>query len=390
MTTYLSLALLGLLGGASGGLLGMGGSIVMIPGLVMLRGGEGQHLYQATAMVANFFIVAPAVWRHRRAGAVMGSVVRWTIPSAVVGAVAGVWLSELAIFRGAGKGYLQLGFAGFMVYAMVYNILRLRSKRPMPPPGSAGRSARTGAIAAGAVGLPTGLLAGLLGVGGGVFAVPAQQICLRIPLANAIANSATTILFSSVVGAVIKNGGLAEHGYTIHQSLLLAAVLIPTAMVASWVTAARVHHWPVGAIRLALVILLVYCSSRMAQTGWGQLNGRSNQSHARPQVDGHSAGRRVGDVRSRQRATAARPLSHGRDSDSAAALAGRAPGHIRSDAFQKPSGSLKSARKIWLVPVGPRWLVHIIRLPSGLMTGSPSNRGLYVTRWCLPVSIFNR
>ncbi len=39
--------------GLFGGLLGLGGSTIMIPALVMVFG-ENQHLYQAAAMICNF------------------------------------------------------------------------------------------------------------------------------------------------------------------------------------------------------------------------------------------------------------------------------------------------------------------------------------------------
>ena len=72
LPTSAVLAAVGLLAGVLGGLLGVGGSILMIPAMVFLfadrYGPEGQHLYQAAAMIVNLFVVLPAVDRHRRAG----------------------------------------------------------------------------------------------------------------------------------------------------------------------------------------------------------------------------------------------------------------------------------------------------------------------------------
>lgn len=271
MQDYFGLAVLGLVAGASGGLLGIGGSIVIIPGLVLLRGGQGQHLYQAAAMIVSFFVVAPAVWRHRQAGAIQGEITRWTIPSAAAGAVGGVFLSELPVFHGSGQGYLQLCFTGFILYALVYNLGRLwrtrsliaRVERPL-------RLNRPAIVAL--VGLPAGLMGGLLGVGGGIYTVPAQQVWLGVRLRNAVANSSATILVSSVIGATCKNAALWRHGYALSQSLMLAAVLIPSAVVGSWVTSARVHRWPTRGIRVALAILLIYCGVRMTLVGLKQVS----------------------------------------------------------------------------------------------------------------------
>ncbi len=106
-------------------------------------------------------------------------------------------------------------------------------------------------------------------------ALPAQQVGLRTRLRNAIANSATTILWSSVIGAAVKNFHLEQHGFGVGRSLLLAAFLIPSAMVTSWFTGARVHRWPVHVIRLAFIVLLLCSGVRVFLAGWGQVQQRS-------------------------------------------------------------------------------------------------------------------
>jgi hypothetical protein len=278
LTQYLLLILLGLIAGGSGGLLGIGGSLVMIPGMILMFGAERQHLgqepqhlYQAAAMIVNFFVVAPAVVRHWQARATLRPVIRLTIPSAVVGAVAGVYLSELAVFTGSGQGYLQIGFSLFLSYVLAYNVWKLRPRGRGPERNRGGAVRLSPPLIVTMVGLPTGMVGGLLGIGGGLFAVPAQQVALRIPLRNAIANSATTILWSSIVGAVLKNYHLADHGFRFTESLTLAVCLIPPAMIGSWFTSARVHRWPVGIIRVAFVVLLLYCGIHVFVKGWAQL-----------------------------------------------------------------------------------------------------------------------
>jgi uncharacterized membrane protein YfcA len=270
---YLWLVLLGLLAGASGGLLGIGGSTVMIPGMVILFGADRQHLYQASAMIVNFFVVVPAVIRHLALGATLRPVTRWMIPGAVGGALAGVALSELRFFRGPGQGYLQIGFAVFLFYVVAYNLARLGSGRRLPRMTESDAARLPPLKILLLVGVPSGLLGGLLGIGGGLVAVPAQQLALRIPLTSAIANSAGTILWSSVVGAALKNFRLGEHGFGLGQSALLAGCLAPSAMIASWFAAARVHRWPVGAIRLAFIVLLLYGGVRLVLAGAAQVAG---------------------------------------------------------------------------------------------------------------------
>ncbi|MCG8405214.1 MAG: sulfite exporter TauE/SafE family protein [Phycisphaerales bacterium] len=269
---YIILLPLGLMAGASGGLLGIGGSVVMIPAMVILFGPDRQHLYQATAMIVNFFVVAPAVMRHIMLRATLRPVTRWMIPGAIVGAVAGVCLSELPIFVGPGQGYLQIAFAVFLGYVVLQNMWRLRTSAKLPYLSEADSAKLSKPLILTIVGLPTGMLGGLLGVGGGLYAVPAQQVCLRIPLPNAIANSSATILWSSVVGAVLKNASLSSHGHSWSQAILMSICLIPTAMIGSWYSAAKVHQWPVKVIHVAFVLLLLYGGTRLFLVGWDQVS----------------------------------------------------------------------------------------------------------------------
>ncbi len=278
-TYYLLLIALGLVAGGSGGLLGIGGSLVMIPGMILLFGARGQqagqdpqHLYQAAAMIVNFFVVLPAVVRHTQARATIPFVIRLTIPSAIIGAVAGVYVSELPVFKGDGQGYLQIAFSLFLFYVVLYNLgklVRTTTDQGQASPAQTPRRSKTLIVTL--IGIPSGLVGGLLGIGGGLFAVPAQQIGLRIRLQNAIANSAATILWSSIVGAAVKNYHLADHGYSLGDSLQLAACLIPSAMIGSWYTSARVHRWPIRVIRLAFVVLLLYCGADVFLKGLAQV-----------------------------------------------------------------------------------------------------------------------
>lgn len=261
----------GLMAGFCGGLLGIGGSIVIIPALVLWFGGEGQHLFQATAMMVNFFVVAPAVVRHFAAGAYDKAMLQGMIPSAIAGILVGVWLSEFDIFRGPGQGRLQMIFATFLVYIFFQNLMWLMRGKPERAPNTE-KGARRSVSGALFVGSPAGVLSGLLGIGGGLFMVPAQQSFLKLPLKMSIANSATTILFSSVVGAFYKAQGLSEHGTSWTSALVMAAMLAPTAMIGAWFGAAKSHHWPVKSVRIAFALLLAFSIYRLYVIGWSQLH----------------------------------------------------------------------------------------------------------------------
>lgn len=267
-TTCAFLAALGLVAGWVGGLMGVGGSVIMIPALALGMGPSRQHLYQAAALIVNVVVAIPSAHQHARAGATLGRVLRWTVPSAAAAAVVGVFVSDLPIFRGSGQGYLQILFGGFLLYVALYNGWRLRSGVFLPDVSDvdAARIAAWKLVVL--IGLPAGFVGGLLGIGGGALAVPFQQVFLRIPLRRAIANSATTIVLTSAIAAIAKNSTLALHGESFATAAAMAGILAPTAFVGAWFGAAQVHRWPRRLIRIVFVLFAAYAAWRLIRTGW--------------------------------------------------------------------------------------------------------------------------
>lgn len=267
-------AIIGLVAGVLGGLLGIGGSLIIIPALILYFSctaagyqGDDQHLLQAAAMITNVFVAAPSVLAHRKAGAIMRSVVIWLIPSAIVGIVAGVALSNSSVFARENGAYLAMLLCGFLVYVIGYNLYRMLRPHMATDDNEPPPAAPKMVIC---VGLVMGVFAGLLGVGGGAICVPIQQVVLKVPLRRAIANSATTIPFASLIGAIHKNLTLAAHGVSIGDSLLLAAMLIPTAIVGSYFGGRLTHVLPRRVLRvififfLATVAILTFGKARKA------------------------------------------------------------------------------------------------------------------------------
>ena len=261
---YIILIIIGLVAGAVGGMLGVGGSVVMIPAMTEFIG-PNQHLYQAAAMIVNFFVVVPAMIQHRRANAIEASTVKRLLPLALLAVVVGVILSELPFFAGPGEAYLRGIFGLFLLAISLYDVYRLiRGKRPdtadeTPIDHTSTISVGKAAIVA----LPTGLVAGLLGVGGGIMAVPLQRRFLGLPIRTAIANSATLIIATSFVGAMAKNSAyMAEHNHST-ESLVLAAILIPTAIVGSLFGSRMTHRLPLPVVKGAFMILLAIAAVRL-------------------------------------------------------------------------------------------------------------------------------
>jgi uncharacterized protein len=266
-----SILLLGLLAGTLGGMLGVGGSIVMIPGLAILfslgRTPEpNQHLFQASAMIVNVVVSVPAALRHRKADALVPEALVWMMPAALVSILLGVWVSNLPIFSGADGGrWLGRLMAGFMVYVIVTNILKLRTRKGLADTVEA----RVTPAGATGVGLAMGSVAGLLGIGGGSVAVALQQAVLKLPLRKCIANSSAVICVSATIGAIYKNATLAQHATEAspidwRASLLIAFLLAPTAWVGARIGSGLTHSLPIRQVRIAFIGLMIVAAWKMA------------------------------------------------------------------------------------------------------------------------------
>ncbi|MFP4145857.1 MAG: sulfite exporter TauE/SafE family protein [Phycisphaeraceae bacterium] len=255
----LAIAAVGLVAGTLGGLLGVGGSVIMIPALTVLFA-RNQHLYQATAMLANIAVAVPSMLRHRRAGVLVADVLAWMLPASLVFVLVGVWVSNLWFFEGR-TGGIWLGriLAAFLVYVIIQNVRKIIRYKPLQRD-----EATITPVRSGSVGGIMGSLAGLLGIGGGAVAVPLQQVILKLPLRNCIGNSAAVICFSATIGAIYKNASLAQHGYDWKTSLLIAGLLAPTGWLGGRLGASLTHQLPVRQVRIAFILMIAVAAWKMA------------------------------------------------------------------------------------------------------------------------------
>jgi uncharacterized membrane protein YfcA len=258
---YLTLAAIGMVMGVFGGLLGIGGSIIMIPALVFSFG-QDQHLYQASAMICNFFVCASAVVAHKKADVLVVEVVKWLVPAGLVGILAGVWLSNTKFFAGANSGNLTKVFGCFAAYVAVYNIFKLGKGQGGRDGLDLSRTIKSAPLTL-LSGVVTGLVAGLLGLGGGTVCTPMQQLCLRMPLKRAISNSAALIASMALIGAFYKNMTLGTHGQAIINSVTIAAVIIPTAVAGGLIGGRLLHKLPKDLVRLVFIGLLIVAAVKM-------------------------------------------------------------------------------------------------------------------------------
>lgn len=259
LTTFDILAMLvvGLATGVLGGMVGLGGSVIMIPAMAVLfraKPWADQHLFQAAAMVMNVAVAVPATLRHRLAGALRMDLIRMMLVPTAITILAGVLVSNL--FAGA---VLERMFAVFLLYVcamLLRDMVQRRSDRDA-----------TGAIVtvprAAAVGGAMGFMGGLLGIGGGVVAVPLSQMLCRLPLRQAIAASSAVMGLTSAFGGALKIATLPEHGRRPVEALVLALVLCPTVVLGGYLGAGLTHRLPLVWVRGALMVLLLAAAAKM-------------------------------------------------------------------------------------------------------------------------------
>jgi uncharacterized membrane protein YfcA len=177
----------GVLAGFLAGVFGVGGGILIVPGLV-LAAGMDQRRAHGTSLAAVLPISVASLITYATHDNVDWSVALWLSIGAVVGAVIGTKLLDVLPHR-----TLALLFVGVLVISAV---------RLFFDTDAAGRGdiAVADGVALIAVGLGTGILAGLLGVGGGIVMVPAMILLFGLPPVVAKGTSAAVIIPTAVMG----------------------------------------------------------------------------------------------------------------------------------------------------------------------------------------------
>jgi len=252
-------AVIGLIAGLLGGLAGIGGSMVMLPGLFLVFGDNAehsrQHLYMAAAMVVNVVVSIPATYQHWRAGAMRRDLAEWLLPTMTATMVAGVFASNR--FEGDA---LRIMLAVFITAYCITNIIR--AVRPIPgddrPPERGGAGLLIG------IGSITGFIGGLLGIGGGVLMVPALQLLRRVRLRHAIATSSLVMCITAAVGAALKLMTLDQHGHTPTEAWWLVLAMSPGAIAGAMIGAALVHALPIRIVRVLISALLMVAAAKLA------------------------------------------------------------------------------------------------------------------------------
>jgi uncharacterized protein len=191
-------AVLGTVSGALAGLLGIGGGIVLVPGIALLleeHFGFGHDLAIKTGIGTSLAVICftslSSLRAHARRDAVRWDIVRGLVPGIVAGGILAAWVA-----RQVQGDWLVITFCAFVLLSAV-RLLR-------NPPASAitPRPERLpGPIGLGSAGLAVGGSAALVGAGGAFISVPFMRWC-GVAIHQAVGTSSALGLPVAVIGSV--------------------------------------------------------------------------------------------------------------------------------------------------------------------------------------------
>lgn len=180
---------IGVAAGLLGGLFGIGGGLIIVPGLISVAGFD-RRIAHGTSLAATLPIAAASLITYVAHGNVDWAVAACLTMGAVWGAVLGTHLLHVV-----SKRVLTIAF----VVVIFATAVRLFTTSDV-----GGRADLTlwSAATLVLIGLVTGTLAGMLGIGGGVVMVPAMVVLYEMVPVVAKGTSAATIVPTSLIGTI--------------------------------------------------------------------------------------------------------------------------------------------------------------------------------------------
>jgi uncharacterized membrane protein YfcA len=185
---------LGVVTGALSGMFGVGGAVISTPGIRAL--GAGPLTAVGTTLPSILPGAIAGTLRYRREGLIEWGAVGFTVPAGVAAAVVGALLTGVV----PGEGHLLQIATAVLLGVSAYRMYRPRDPDRAPsdqPDGHRHDRARFVGI-----GTVSGLLSGLLGIGGGVVMVPGFTELTAMTVKRAIATSLVCVGLFAIPGMI--------------------------------------------------------------------------------------------------------------------------------------------------------------------------------------------
>lgn len=287
LENIMGLALLALVAGITGGMMTMGGGVIQVAGMMVFFG-YGMYLIRPVAYLTNIFVYGASAYRNHHAGLVMWDNVRALAPWAVVGVVVGYFIGnsvgDVVIYYLLGIFALLMAIKAFMEI-FVEDQEQILVKDPVAmrrasddeimddllenADGAAGEKVSfigtpETATKHAALGLPMGLISGILGISGGVVEVPLQRYLGKISLRNAIANSSVLVFWASIGGAIVSfSHGISTGLIEWQTPITLALIMIPGAYFGGILGAKLMKILPIVALKWFYMAIMLAIAVKM-------------------------------------------------------------------------------------------------------------------------------
>lgn len=211
---------IGFVAGFMAGLFGIGGGFVMVPLFVLWLGMEQKRAH-ATSLMSVAFIGFAALVGYVNLGQI-----DWAAAVLVTcGAMGGIFLG-VRLLTSISERALSFIFAGVLLAAAIRLLISANPSQLLH-----GLLAQVLLVV---IGLASGTLAGLLGVGGGIVIIPALIICSGLTPELARGTSLVAIVATAVIGASLHH----RLGNIDHRIALFAGIAgVPSAVLAAYIAA---------------------------------------------------------------------------------------------------------------------------------------------------------
>jgi uncharacterized membrane protein YfcA len=200
----------GLGAGVLSGLFGVGGGIVMTPGIQTLVG-TTPIVSLATPLPVIFPTAIAGALRYRSAGELDMRAARWLAAIGIPSAIAGALATEIV------PTDLLLAVTAALMAWQAVGLIRGTAV------GGAGRPERATPARFAATGLAAGFVSGLLGIGGGLVMVPLMARWMGMPLKRALGTSLAAIVGMVVPGTIV-HAALGNVAWNVAAALAVGAV----------------------------------------------------------------------------------------------------------------------------------------------------------------------
>lgn len=179
-----SLLAVGVGAGLLAGMLGMGGGVLKVAGMLVIFEID-ILLARAVSLTTMFIATLAASGLHQRMGHVRWEILRPMFVPALVGVFAGTFLGSVVP-----RATLTNFFAFFVLFLAFATLAQSFANLEKTPADADGAPLPHGKeLACGSIGGLHGFMSGLLGISGGVVAVPMQQALVGASVRSAVANS---------------------------------------------------------------------------------------------------------------------------------------------------------------------------------------------------------